>query len=409
METIPGIIQRNDIVDEISNKLNIEFTIPEHDLILLQMYRQNYNIKKLPVSPLINFLERICSKVIAEEEVQQENVKEPGNEYEEEYNEEEEKFEDVNIPSRFPVKEQYKNSSNGIPSKFPPKEEPNKEQSEDKYEAGSDFEDDFESEESEAKEDFGNITQEQMIDIAQKVFFNLANAMLQGKMTVRKLFSADIIKQTFNGEEMEVIVAENFIQGINNIGLTNLQPIEYACLIKVLAVNDEGEFIKVEDLMQILADYGIKENNESDKGKPKDLLNLDKFSMILLLALTEYLLKSNTPLYELFEEKIKQEKIIVKSKERKVELMESKDFFEVLASIGIQLEDDENEDLKKALSFNHKQFANKISVKKLKNAIEQFAFNDELRKKAQDCYEEFVEEEELLEREDHGTIKEQPE
>eukprot|EP00826_Nyctotherus_ovalis_P032362 TRINITY_DN26084_c0_g1_i1.p1 TRINITY_DN26084_c0_g1~~TRINITY_DN26084_c0_g1_i1.p1 ORF type:complete len:168 (+),score=64.61 TRINITY_DN26084_c0_g1_i1:205-708(+) len=167
--------------------------------------------------------------------------------------------------------------------------------------------------------------------------------------------------------------------------------------------------------MQILDDYGIKEQSEiqeetrAAQGKPKDLLNLDKFSMILLLALTEYLLKSNTPLYDLFGEKIKRESITIKSKERKVELIESKDFFEVLGSIGIQLEDDENEDLKRALSFNHKQFANKISVKKLKNAIEQFAFNDELRRRAQECYEAFVEEEEMLEKEGHDTIKEQPE
>lgn len=416
METIPGIVQRSDVVDEIGNKLGISFTTPEHDLMLLQMYRQNHNIKKLPTSPLFSFLDKVCSKASSRisakaspnKDVNTESLNQPSNpkdpepddQYEEDYNEEEEKFESANIPSRFPAKEQHAD------------EVPAREQSENSYQSS-----DFETEESEAKEEdgFENITQEQMVDIAQKVFFNLASCMVERKMTARKLYANDITKQVFNGEEMEVIGAESFIQGISKLGLTNLQPIEYACLIKVLAVNEEGEFIKVEDLMQILEDYGIKEQNEvqeetrAGRGKSKDLLSLDKFSMILLLALTEYLLKSNTPLYDLFGDKIKRESITVKSKERKVELIESKDFFEVLGSIGIQLEDDENEELKKALSFNHKQFANKISVKKLKNAIEQFAFNDELRRRAQECYEAFIEEEEMLEKEGHDTIKEQPE
>ena len=466
METIPGIIQRPDIIDEISKKLHIEFTVPESDLLLLKMYKQSHNIKKLPYSPLVNFLENICPetppKVVKKSppksnssnkkseqhssekkksttkntKIQSSKNKESKN-IDSEDNYEEEKFDDADIP----VKEEYKNAGNGIPTRFPmkkseknieakPEQEEDKEQNEENYEDDLEFEDDFESEDSESKNqgeedpesknEFENMTQEKMIEIAQKTFFNLANSMIQTKTTARKLYANNIKKQTVNGQEVEVISSEDFINGMNALGLKELQSIEYACLIKVLAVNDSGDFIKLEDLVLILEDYGIKEDKENapktsiqkeevGKGKGPDFYNLDKYSMILLLALTEYLIKSNTPLYDLFGDKIHQESIKVKSKQRKVELISSKDFFEVLASIGIQIDEGENEDLKAVLSFSNKQFPNQLSVKKIKSAIEQFAFSDELRKKAHEYYESLVDEQEQLDRDCHETIKEQPE
>ena len=93
--------------------------------------------------------------------------------------------------------------------------------------------------------------------------------------------------------------------------------------------------------------------------------------------------------------------------ERNVEVIESKDFFDVLTNIGIQIGEGDNEELKKALSFSDSQLQDKFSVKKIKNSIEQFAFNEELRKKAHQYYDALIDEEELLE--SKGILKEQQE
>lgn len=48
--------------------------------------------------------------------------------------------------------------------------------------------------------------------------------------------------------------------------MEDFEPLEYACLIKVLAINDEGKVIRIADLELILKDYGIEEGEESSSG-----------------------------------------------------------------------------------------------------------------------------------------------
>jgi len=255
--------------------------------------------------------------------------------------------------------------------------------------------------EQEAEEN-ADINEDQMIEIAQNSFHIIAEQMLQQKMTIKSLYAKTVKSQVINGEQIEVLSAEDFINGIRALGINDIKTLEYACLIKVLSINDDQKLIKVSDLAQILADYGIQEkeggspevpHKEAKKRGPQlKYEELDQISMVLMLALTEYLIKAKMPLYDLFADVIYQQVVKTKSKQKTVELINSSDFFEVLCKIGIKMEESEHENLKKFLCVDP-HYVDRIYVKKLKTAIEEFAFNEELRGIAQNCYKSLIEEE----------------
>jgi len=345
VKTLLGDVTGINAINELSKKCDIAFTSSESDLMLLKMYNVNKDVNLLSVDSLVKFLEPLC------------------------------------------VEEQK------APLEPLPKEED--------YE--DDFEDKFESE-SEIKEkkeeEFVDVSEDQIIEIAQKAFHTLAQVMIQKKTTARKLFNGKIKKLKINGEETEVVSSNEFTNTIHNLGIKDFRPLEYACLVKILATDEDEKYVKLSDLILILADYNIKEEQDVTKDSPSktkkgglDFDKLDQFSMILLLALTEYLIKSNTPLYDLFGDAIYKLPVKTKAKVKNIEVIDSSSFFEVLAKIGIQIEENEHEELKKFLSLNVNHYPDKISIKKLKDSIEQFAFNEKLIKKAHEYYDALLEEE----------------
>ena len=246
---------------------------------------------------------------------------------------------------------------------------------------------------SEAK-DYENINEEQMIEIAQNCFQVIAEKLMEKKLNIHSLFQGKITKEKIDDEVHEVLTGEIFMNGIQELCMDKFQEIDYACLIKVLTVNEEGKFIRVNDLTQILHDYGVIDENEPKKEKSKlNFEKLDQISMVLMLALTEYLVKANVPLNTLFDKVIKKEPK-ESSPNKMVEYVMVSDFFEVLQKIGIQLGESEDTTLNQFLCFDGGD-PNKISVKKLKAAIEEFAFNEELREIAHKCYEEIIGEEDV--------------
>eukprot|EP01022_Parablepharisma_sp_SALTPOND_P008811 TRINITY_DN136_c0_g4_i1.p3 TRINITY_DN136_c0_g4~~TRINITY_DN136_c0_g4_i1.p3 ORF type:complete len:761 (-),score=136.43 TRINITY_DN136_c0_g4_i1:30204-32486(-) len=240
-----------------------------------------------------------------------------------------------------------------------------------------------------------DIDEDQMIEIAQNAFNAIADQMLQKKLTIRELFSDTIQAQRISAEDVEVISSEDFVKGIRSLGITEIEGIHYACLIKVLSINEDQRFVKLGDLVQVLNDFGVPEAEAqaAESNKPRaPLLNfqdLDPISMVLMLAVTEYLIKTKMPLYDLFADVIYQQVVKTKSKQKTVELVNSTDFFAVLCKIGIKMEETEHENLKKFLCLDPR-YLDKIYIKKLKAAINEFATNEELREAAQNCYKELI-------------------
>ena len=407
-------------MEKVAKLMKIELTQQENDLMAVTMYKEERDAGKLCYSALINFLEGLgCKKgeISAAEPKDVMNIKgvedagkEPaalipveektaparesppkmakgGEDYEDNY---EENFEKEEEPRKVEAKEEEVPIA-PIEAEAPVSEPVEKKEGEDEYD-----------------EDFADINEDQMLEIAQKCFFVIADTMLQKKTTAKKLYTEAIQKQKLNGEEVEVISAEDFIKGVQMLGIEEFKAIEYACLIKVLAANEEEKYVKLSDLILILEDYGVrdvaekaaassppKEGKKEQKKEQKEehqqlnLEELDQLSMVLMLALTEYLIKSNIPLYDLFGEAIYQQVVKTKTKQKNVEIINSNDFFDVLHKIGIQTEESEHDNLKKFLCLGT-HYGDKLSIKKLKKIIEEFAFNEELRKYAHQCYEALI-------------------
>lgn len=240
------------------------------------------------------------------------------------------------------------------------------------------------------------MNEDQMIEVAQRCFYTIAEQMAQKKLSVFSLYEDVIFKKKIDGEEVELISPLDFLNGLRKLGIDDLQTLDYTCLIKVLAINETEKHIRVSDLVQILEDYGITERNSVEDQLIDELKfeDLDKVSMVLMLALTEYLVKAKAPLYDLFGAAIYKQEVQIDSKQLQVDLVNSSDFFAVLRSIGINTEEKEHENLKAFLCLDT-SVMDKLMVKKIKRAIEEFAVNEELRAFAQKCYQELVDEDQL--------------
>jgi len=387
VESTPGVVD-DKIINEIK-KINVKLTSSEADLVLLKMYKKTKDIHNLQYESLLAILGANLLEVEEESKKTPTPSIKPEEHKETEDNELETVKKDVKV-------EDVRAEDTKL--------------EEDLYEAEFDDERKVETAKEQSvneNNEYENITEEEMINISQKAFYRLAETMRMAKVTARQLYHNNIIKQRFNGEDIEIIETNDFINGIQSLGIEDFQVLEYGCLIKVLALDENEEYIKLSDLILILEDYGIHEeetNNEEQAeltNKEKlDLRKLDSISMIVLMELTESLINADTPLYPLFGKAI--QKVTVD--EKSIELINAKDFFDTLANIGLVVEEGIHEPLVDALGLP--QIKSAISVDKLKSAIEQFATDEALRKQAQEHYEELMNKGALEEDGGHGTINE---
>lgn len=357
IENKPGFISVSGALD-LPTKLDIQLSTEELDYCVLMMYNESKNVEELPYECLI----KLASKSGQNESEPQEaeEIKKEGLAPEQEQKpvSEEEKYEE----------EKFEEENN------------NKMKSKSKAESNK----------NEKEEECIDITEDQMIEIAQKCFHNIAEKIKEKNITINELYKDVIKTKKIEGEQVQVLAPTDFIKGLQQLGIGKLQTIEEACLIQVLSISEDLNLIKVEDINQILEDYNgkgneIQENREEDYlGKIKEL---DKVSMVLMLAFTEYIIKANVPLYELFGD------AIFKQSEDSEDIISSDVFFKTLHDLGIKTEETEHDNLKTFLCLNNNEH-DKLSVNKLKDLIEQFAVNENLRAYAHECYKELLENDE---------------
>eukprot|EP01022_Parablepharisma_sp_SALTPOND_P036134 TRINITY_DN977_c0_g1_i1.p4 TRINITY_DN977_c0_g1~~TRINITY_DN977_c0_g1_i1.p4 ORF type:complete len:416 (-),score=80.46 TRINITY_DN977_c0_g1_i1:5871-7118(-) len=252
------------------------------------------------------------------------------------------------------------------------------------------------SQPQENEHQYVDLTEDQMIEIAQNCFQAIAQYMQTQGLNLRSIFADQITRETIEEETAEVISTDDFLATIQKMAIEGLGELEQACLIKVLSVNDDGKWIKISDLIQILEDYGIKESSAPGESprEPEgglDFAELDKVSMVLMLALTEYLIKANIPLYDLFDSYVYNQPVAFPDGSQKsLEVIDSPNFFKVMHEIGIKTDDNEHENLQSFLALAPEN-TDKISVDRLKEGIEAFATDEKLRGEAHQCYMELIE------------------
>jgi len=252
--------------------------------------------------------------------------------------------------------------------------------------------DEFETEEK--KEEEIELNKDQAIEIAEGSLRAISSYMEEHGLTLEKLFEGQTYEELIQDQVTEVISVSTFLTKIKEMNIEGMDEVSKACLVKVLVIGEKEDVIRFADLEQAL-----RNNEDEDPITTLDddlnFQELDSTSMILMLSLTEYLLKSNTPLYTVFDEKIYNHIVRFESGETaNVEIISSNDFFQVLNEIGINTSVNEHENLREFLSLgpDHTKI---ISVSKLKKAIGIFATDKKLREQAHKYCMEFLGKSEL--------------
>lgn len=239
------------------------------------------------------------------------------------------------------------------------------------------------------------LSEEQTITIVQKCFTLIAETVLGQNMKMEALFKGEMCKREVNGESVELVLPETFFEKMKEIGVREFSSLEKQCISKLLAANEAEKGFRISDLTKIMDDYNALDTEENIT-KEMRFEELDKVSMVILLALTEYMIGSKISLYDLFGPVIHKQPVQIDDAEIELDIINSNDFFSTLNSIGIEISETENENLHGFLCIDPK-CTGKFSLDKLKVAIEEFGTNKELRVHARQCYQELVDEEQLQE------------
>jgi hypothetical protein len=118
------------------------------------------------------------------------------------------------------------------------------------------------------EEDDDYIDEEEMLDIAEKCFVRIAEAILENGVSVRHAFSPFIIREEFEGEALELLSPIGFLEGVKELGVTDLEEVEVACLMRVLTKADLENAILLRELIVIMENFGIQDDGAQEDTNP---------------------------------------------------------------------------------------------------------------------------------------------
>jgi hypothetical protein len=83
-------------------------------------------------------------------------------------------------------------------------------------------------------------------------------------LTVREAFGKHILRGTSQetGEEMELIQPLGFLEGVQALGISDLEELDVACLMRILTKPDLDNTILLQELIIIMENFGIQETPE---------------------------------------------------------------------------------------------------------------------------------------------------
>lgn len=96
-----------------------------------------------------------------------------------------------------------------------------------------------------------------MLDVAERCFVRIAEAIIGKGISVRQAFGGFIIKEDLEGQVLELLSPIGFLEGIKDLGITDLEEVEVACLMRVLTKADLENAILLRELIVIMENFGI--------------------------------------------------------------------------------------------------------------------------------------------------------
>ena len=105
-----------------------------------------------------------------------------------------------------------------------------------------------------------------MLDVAEKCFVRIAEAIIKKGVSVRQAFLSFIIKEEMeDGTVIELLSPIGFLEGIKELGITDLEEVEVACLMRVLTKPDLDNAILLRELIVIMENFSIQDDQGQDE------------------------------------------------------------------------------------------------------------------------------------------------
>lgn len=213
--------------------------------------------------------------------------------------------------------------------------------------------------------------------------------------------------------DLELLSPIGFLEGIKDLGIVDLEEVEVACLMRVLTKPNLENAILLNELIVIMENFGITDDPEDEQeleqkqdeqqesarqkqiekskdstqaknkkkkkgqNKPVDLNQLDDKSMKTLAKLMLALIELEVSLYDFFDGVIYEQLVKTKTKQNVVEIINSKDFFDILQKRGVRKHNNEHENLKKFLQLDN-NYPHLLMFKRIIKVLDEMSKNDEL-------------------------------
>jgi len=248
-----------------------------------------------------------------------------------------------------------------------------------------------------------------MLDVAERCFVRIAEAIIQKGKSVRSAFANYIIREEVEPEDggeaetIELLSPIGFLEGIKDLGITDLEEVEVACLMRVLTKQDLENAILLRELIVIMDNFGIKDEpaaaddlgeqeveatpatdggkkkkkKKNADGKPLDLSQLDEKSVKIMAKLMIALMELNVSLYDFFDGFIYEQAVKTKTKQNTVEILNASDFYSQLEKSGVRKSSKEHDNLTKFLQLDP-NYPNLLMLKKIAKTLDEMAKNEEL-------------------------------
>lgn len=159
------------------------------------------------------------------------------------------------------------------------------------------------------------------------------------------MYKNDIKTIDVGGDDIDVIPVNVFLASLKKLEINNFSDMDIKCLLKVFTTSDLPEKIKIENLKSLLSNFGVNEyeqpienqtnfdgmtDTDDPRRKKRKNLNYDlltKESLNVLAVFTDFLLDTDTSVYEFFDGMIYNQVVRTKNKQSTVEIMASNEFF----------------------------------------------------------------------------------
>lgn len=240
-----------------------------------------------------------------------------------------------------------------------------------------------------------SMSEDQKLAVLEQLLTEVAGKLKDRRTTLEELLKSKTYKKVVDGEEVELVLHKDFALAMESLELKGFGAKERVCLEKLLRPEDVADSFRVKDLTLILDDF-LAPKDPNDLSKEMKFEELNKISMVLLLALSEYLSNEDMEVGDLFKDTVYKQLIQIDDEEFQLDVINSPDFFEVISKVGIETNEADHDNLKAFLAIDL-NYTTKLSLDKIKAAIKEFSSNEELRNKAHKHYKELLKDNQVQE------------